>query len=119
MKNQPEVLEFIGKQFRQMAWGDFVRLTVREITGRSFVLKAHDFYFVGGNDEADRVVARKYPGRVRHIFEWLEVVLPYWSTDILDKPLMAIPLRSVENGGASDVLARIKELANRQMEVMA
>lgn len=121
MESTPKILELIGGQFKSVQWSDFVRLPVREIMRRPFVLKSHGLYFVGDGWGTDvgKIVARKHPGRVRHLIEWLEIILPYWSSDFMDRPLISVPLRSINEGNASEVLARIQELAQQQAEMMA
>lgn len=121
MNDKPAILELVGDQFKPVEWADFVRLTIREICRRPFVLKVHGLYFVGDGlgTNIDKIVARKHPGKVRHLIEWLEVVLPYWSSDLMDKPIVGITLREINNGDASEVLAKIQELARQQAEMLA
>ena len=121
MKASSEILELIEGDFRRVEWADFVRLSLREIIRRPFVLKAHGLYFVGDGRDIDvgKIVAKKHPYKVRHIGEWAEIALPYLSSEILDKPLIAAPLRKISEGNASEVLARIQRLAAEQAEMMA
>lgn len=121
MDTKPIVLELVGGQFKPVEWADFVRLTVREICRRPFVLKTHGLYFVGDSwgTNIDRIVAKKHPGKIRSIMEWLVVVLPYWSADLMDEPLIGLPMRKINEGNASEVLARIQELARQNREVNA
>ncbi|MFA4971993.1 MAG: hypothetical protein WC683_05220 [bacterium] len=116
MKASSEILELIEGDFRRVEWADFVQLPVREICRRPFVLKAHGLYFVGDGWGTDvgKIVARKHPGKVRHLIEWLEIVLPYWDSDLMDKPLAGIPLRKIGDGNASEILARIQALASAE-----
>lgn len=120
-QSAPVVFEYAGDQFKAVEWSDFVRLTVREICRRPFVLKAHGLYFVGDGEGTDigRVVAQKHPGRVRHIIEWLEVALPYLASDVMDRPLIGLPMRKIGDAGASEVIAHIQKLAAIQREAMA
>ena len=121
MDTRPAILELVGGQFKPVEWSDFVRFTPREIARRPFVFKVHGLYFVGDGWGTDvgKIVAKKHPGKVRHLIEWLEVILPYWTSDMMDKPLVEIPLRKINNGNASEILARIQELARHQAEVVA
>lgn len=116
MQRRPEILELIEGRFERREWADFVRLTVREICRRPFVLKACGLYFVGDGRGTDigRLVERKHPGRVRHLIEWLEIVLPFWSSALMDWRLIDIKLREIADGDASEVLSRIQGLARRQ-----
>lgn len=120
-QSPPVVFEFVSGQFRPVEWSAFVRLPLREIVRRAFVLKSLGLYFVGDGWDTDigKIVARKHPGKVRHLMEWLEIVLPYWASDLMDKPLLSIPLRSISDADASEVLARIQKLATQQAEMMA
>lgn len=121
MKARLEILELVNGQFQPMAWSDFIRLSLREIYRRPFVLKAHDLYFVGDGWGTDvgKIVARKHPYKVRHIMEWAEIVLPYLTSEILDKPVIELPLRKINEGNASEILVRIQKLAQQQAEMMA
>lgn len=121
MDSKPSVLELVGGQFKPIEWADFVRLTPREIARRPFVLKAHGLYFVGDgwNTDVGKIVAQRHPGKVRHLIEWLEVALPYLASDVMDRPLIGLPMRKIGDAGASEFIAHIQKLAAIQREAMA
>lgn len=121
METYPEILELIAGKFRRVEWSDFVQLTPREIARQPFVLKAHRLYFVGDGWDTNvgRIVAQRHPGKVRHTIEWLEVTLPYWTSDMMDKPLISLPMRTINDGNASEVLERIQRLVQVRPEVVA
>jgi hypothetical protein len=110
------VFEFVGAQFKPVEWADFVRLTPREICRRPLVLKACDLYFLGDGwgTEIGRIVAKKHPGKVRHLGEWLWVVVPGLSSEMMDKRLLELPMRAITDGDASNLVARIRQLTGAE-----
>lgn len=121
MNSNPVVLEFVGDRFTTVEWRDFVRLTLREITRHPFVLKVHGLYFVGDGWGTDigKIVAKKHPNKVRHIIEWLEVILPYWSSDMMDKQLIHLPTLNINQANPSEVIERIQKIIGRNAEIVA
>lgn len=121
MNGEVKILELVGGQFMSVEWRDFARLTLREITRRPFVLKAHGFYFVGDGWGTDvgQIVAKKHPDNVRHIIEWLEVILPFWTSDMMDKPLIELPTININDANPSKLIEKIKRVIGVSAEVAA
>lgn len=121
MDPRPDILELVDGRFRRVEWADFVRLTLREICRRPLVLKACGLYFLGDGwgTEIGRLVAKKHPGKVRHLGEWIWIVVPGLSSEMMDRRLIEIPMRKIDDGNTSEVLERVQELARQQAEAMA
>lgn len=121
MNTLPVILELVGNQFQLVSWSDFVRLTPRQIARRPFVLKAHGLYFVGDGHGTNigQSVVKRHPRKVRHTIEWLEVILPYWTSDMMDKPLIELPMRTINDGNISETLEKIQKLMQAQTGVVA
>lgn len=51
--------------------------------------------------------------------EWLEVVLPFMSSEIMGRPLVGLPMRPISDGDAVEVLERIQKLATAQSKMLA
>jgi len=121
MADKPEILEFFEGGFKPVSWVEFSRLTLRELARRPFVLKALGLYFVGNGWGTDvgKIVAKRHPGKVRHIIEWLEVILPFWTSDMMDKSLIELPTININDANPSKLIEKIKRVTGVNAEVVA
>lgn len=108
----------------EISFKEFTRLPLRNILNPAseFLLELDDGsmpILVATGDKMLKMALRMRPERALPFHEVLTALILHWTSDMMDKPLIDLPIRCMSNTGASEAITRTPKMAAIQREVTA